>query len=124
MKWDGVNKRRFIRTRYPFTVHIQAPGKEAISAYTEDLSEGGLRVTLKNSLDVSSFVGLEIFLEQEPVKCESKVVWVKERSSEYLEGIILYDAGLEFLQLQPADEMAIREKVKDIEAPGTENENA
>ncbi|MDD3295735.1 MAG: PilZ domain-containing protein [Candidatus Omnitrophica bacterium] len=123
MKWDGVNKRRFLRTKYPFTVHIQAPEKEAISAYTEDLSEGGLKVTLKARLDVSSLVGLEIFLEQEPVKCRSKVIWVKERSSEYLEGVILYDTGLEFFQLSSADKTAIREKVKEIEASRAENEN-
>lgn len=77
-EWNGLNRRRFIRVKYPFTIHIYPSQDKPISAYTEDISEEGVGVTLKQELAVSSKVGLEIYLEPEPVTCRGEIVWTKK----------------------------------------------
>jgi len=114
MQWDGINRRRFIRLNYPFTIHIYLPGKPAISTYTEDISEGGVKVTIKEDISQVAAAKLEIYLRAEPVVCEGKVQWVKERVSRYLEGVKLYDTGIEFSQVNPADRKIIKGQVEEV----------
>ena len=50
MEWDGINKRRFIRVNFPYTIHLRSDNNVVISAYTEDVSSGGIRVVVKKKL--------------------------------------------------------------------------
>ena len=116
MQWDGINRRRFIRLQYPFTIHIYLPGKPAISTYTEDISTGGVKVTTNENIPPAVLLGLEIYLRAEPVICKGKIQWVQERTSRYLEGVKLYDAGIEFSDVKPADKEIIKEQVEELSA--------
>ncbi|MBU2265893.1 MAG: PilZ domain-containing protein, partial [Candidatus Omnitrophica bacterium] len=99
MQWDGLNRRRFVRVQYPFTVHIYLPDRPPISTYTEDVSEGGIKVTVRENIPLEVSVDLEIYLRSEPIICKGKVTWVGERISQYLEGVKLYDTGFEFFKV-------------------------
>jgi len=112
MDQDKIDRRRFIRIKFPFTVHVYSSGEPPISAYTENISMGGIKVTLRQELKVSSLVNLEIYLKLRAVDCKGKIIWVNERESEYLEGECFYDTGMELQDLKPEDKEAIEERLE------------
>ena len=118
MEQDRVNRRRFLRVKFPFTVHVHPPSEAPISAYSEDISEGGIKVTIHKSLEISSIVGLLIYVQRDPVRCEGKVVWVKEHPSNYIDDIDegpFFDIGMEFEDISDKDILVIRERVEALE---------
>ena len=108
MNQDTREKRRAIRVNFPYTIVVCAPGDVKIFAYTEDISAGGVRITVREKLKLSSVVDLKIYVKKEPVVCKAKVIWIKERSSHYLKGIALLDIGLEFCQIEEKDRAIIK----------------
>lgn len=112
---DFVDRRRFIRVEFPFTIHIYQPQKFAISAYTEDISEGGVKVTVKEQLAVGAMVDLELFVREEPIVCKGKIIWLQSRSSDYLEDEKFFDTGIEFHQLTRSDQEVIAHHVQAIQ---------
>lgn len=112
--WDGVNRRRFIRVQYPFTVHIYLPGEQPISTYTEDISLGGIKVTMKQLIAKEALVDLELYLRTEPIVCKGKVSWAKQRESQFLEDTIIHDLGIEFSKVKAGDKKSIKKHVEEI----------
>jgi c-di-GMP-binding flagellar brake protein YcgR len=111
MDWDKIDRRRFVRIKFPFTIHVYTAGEPPITAYTEDISEGGAKVTIHQNIALSSLVNLEIYLKLRPINCQGKVIWVNKRESEYLVGELFYDIGMEFQGLNPYDKEAIQERL-------------
>ena len=109
--WQGSEKRKFPRADFSCKITIYFPEEHALIAHTKNIGRGGLRVVLKENINVSSVVGMEIFLSnEETVKCKGKVVWkVKDRSSRN-EPDILYDLGIEFMDIKDSD----REKIGEV----------
>lgn len=114
MIWDTVNRRKFLRIKFPFTVHIYLSKESPISAYTENISEGGIKFTSRQEFKAPSFVNLEIYVKLKPVICKGKIVWVKQRISEYFENEIFFDVGVEFEGLSAEDKIAITERIEKI----------
>jgi len=112
--WDGVNRRRFIRVQYPFTVHIYLPGEQALSTYTEDISFGGIKVTMKQAIPKATLVELELYLRTDPIICKGKVSWVKQRQSQFLEDTIIHDLGIEFSKVKAGDKKSIKKHVEGL----------
>lgn len=115
MQRDTIDRRRFIRVEFPFTIHIYYSKKLAISAYTEDISEGGVKVTIKEALPLGAVVELELYVRQQPITCKGKVIWLKQRSSDYFEDEKFYDTGIEFQHLAKDDQEVIGSHVKTIQ---------
>jgi len=111
MSWDKIDRRRFIRIKFPFTIHLYPTGEPPISAYTEDISAGGIKVTVHQELKVSSLVNLEVYVKLRPIVCKGKVIWINKRESEFLEGEIFFDIGMEFQGLNPEEREAIDERL-------------
>ena len=111
MSWDKIDRRRFVRIKFPFTIHLYPTGKPPISAYTEDISAGGIKVTVHQELKVSSLVNLEVYVKLRPIVCKGKVIWINKRESEFLEGEIFFDIGMEFQGLNPVEKEAIDERL-------------
>ncbi len=111
---DKIDRRRFLRIKFPFTIHLYPIGEQPISAYAEDISTGGVKVTIHQDLKVSSLVGLEIYVKLRPVVCEGKITWINRRESDFLEGEIFFDTGIEFQGLKPEGEEAIKERLDRI----------
>jgi len=94
MDWDGLNKRRFIRLNFPYTIHLYPENEASLSAYTEDIGSGGIRVVLREKVEVGTVLDLEIYLKQIPMACKGKVIWVKDKENHMLEGTKFFDTGI------------------------------
>ncbi|NQT28633.1 MAG: PilZ domain-containing protein [Candidatus Omnitrophica bacterium] len=114
MSFDKINRRRFLRIKFPFTLHLYPGGELPISAYTEDISAGGVKVTIHQELKVPSLINLEIYVKLRPIVCKGKVVWVKRRESEFLDGEIFFDIGIEFQDLSLEGKEAVKERLDKI----------
>lgn len=114
MERDGVDRRRYIRVKFPFTIHVYPPRRTPISAYTEDISEGGVRVTTHEPLEAASVNSLVVYVKRQPVACKGKVVWIKKRESKYIEDGIFFDIGMEFQDLSEHDRLIITERVETL----------
>ena len=124
MSWDKIDRRRFLRIKFPFTMHLYPTGESPISAYAEDISTGGVRVTVHQELDISSLVDLEIYVKLRPVVCKGKVIWINRRESEFLEGEIFFDIGIEFQGIKAEGVEAIKERLDRIMQERREREEA
>ncbi len=111
---DKIDRRRFVRIKFPFTIHLYPTGKLPISVYTENISAGGVKVTVRQEFKVSSLVDLEIYVKLRPVVCKGKVIWINRRESEFLEGETFFDVGMEFQGLKPEEKEAITERLDRI----------
>ena len=114
MSWDKIDRRRFLRIKFPFTIHLYPIGKPPISAYAEDISAGGVKVTIHQKLKISSLVDLEVYVKLRPIVCKGKVVWINKRESEFLEGETFFDVGMEFQGLKLEEEEAVKERLNKI----------
>jgi c-di-GMP-binding flagellar brake protein YcgR len=124
MKQNGVNRRRFIRIDFPFTIHISPSEEEAVSTYTEDISEGGVKVFIAEKLKTSSIVILAIYLKPKPIVCKGKVVWAKKRVSDFIEGEVFFDTGIEFYEIKEEDKLLIQDRVAELEKEKESGEEA
>ena len=108
---DDLDRRRYIRIKFPFTIHICTPEDCKISAYTENISPGGVMVTLMHELEPTTLTGLEIYTRQKAVSCQGKIAWVKKRESKYLVGRDFFDTGIEFKQINEKDCKLIQDQL-------------
>jgi len=107
MSWNGTEKRRFVRANFPCQIVIYIPLERTIVSHTENVSAGGLRVIINESLDVSSIVGLALYSNIEPISCRGRVVWVVDRKDSSLQSSDMYDTGIEFYQVRQEDILRI-----------------
>ncbi|MCP4652479.1 MAG: PilZ domain-containing protein [Candidatus Omnitrophica bacterium] len=114
MNWDGINRRRFLRAEFPYTIHIFSQKGRSISTYTEDISGGGVKVVVREQLEVLEEVDLKIYVKGDFVRCKGKVVWVKEKPSPVLDGVVFYNAGIEFGELTEDDKKIIDVCVEEL----------
>ena len=115
MEWDGINKRRFIRINFPYTIHLHWNSDVSVSAYTEDVSSGGIRVVVKKKLEVSTVLDLEIYLSQIPIVCKGKVIWIKDKENFMLEGTKFFDVGIALCDIDDEQRNIFNNCIKDLE---------
>lgn len=86
------------------------------NSYTENISEGGVKVFLEEKLHIPTIVDLELFLEEngEPIKCKGELTWVNEIISEDAKRETLFDTGIKFIEITEADRSIIRDLVKKL----------
>jgi len=108
MNWDGRERRRAIRVKFPYTIIINTSGGDVVFTYTEDIGANGVKVVIRQRLEVNSPLELKIYIEEEPLLCKGRVAWVRERESRYLEGTVLFDTGIEFSQIGEEERALIK----------------
>ena len=103
MNWDGLDRRRFVRGVIPFKVFIHLPGDKVINGYADDFSQVGMRISLQDQLEVGSIINLEIYLyeDADPISCQGKVIWVKQKSSSLDKDVYLFETGIDFSKTNP-----------------------
>ncbi|MBN3040785.1 MAG: PilZ domain-containing protein [Candidatus Omnitrophica bacterium] len=106
--WDGIDRRRFVRVKVYFKTNVSEKEKFSISSFAEELSQSGIRISIKRELDVFSLVDLEIFLREEPIVCQGKVIWVKKVEGEHIEGGVIFDVGLKLRKISVEDRLLIK----------------
>lgn len=114
MRWSGIEKRRFVRVKFPCKIIVCTPEKHVIVSHTENISTGGVRVIIDDKLEISSLVGLEIYLGDRPVICKGRVVWVVEIVSPVLKTPGMNDTGIEFYEIKEKDKKSINRLIKAI----------
>ncbi len=84
------------------------------NSYTENISEGGVKVFLEGKLHMSTIVDLELFLaeNESPIKCKGELIWVNEIISKETEKGLLFDTGIKFIEISLLDKKKISEIVK------------
>lgn len=118
MEERGQEQRRFVRAKFPCKIIISAPQERIFSSYTENIGAGGVRVLLEERLDISDFVGLEIYLAEEPIVCKGRVVWVVQKGNTMLKANTRFDTGIEFFEISGGDQAAITNIVNALIAKG------
>jgi hypothetical protein len=96
--WNGSERRKSERRNIPCKIYVFTPEKLIIPAMLEDISEVGVRVGMFVRLEVDSDVDLEIFMEESPVRCRGRVVWIKHGSVAERpkgKGELIYHTGIE-----------------------------
>ena len=114
MDWEGLEKRRFVRAKFPCKIIVYPPCEHVIISHTEDISAGGVRVIISDNLDISSLVGLEIYLKEKPIACKGRVVWVVEKANSASDKSSMFDTGIEFYEINEKDKETIGKLVETI----------
>ena len=110
MSWEGLNRRKFPRAKFPCLIKIIDQGKleEAVLTHTENISIGGVCVILRKAMPLFMEAGVEIDLMDgaEVIACRAKVVWAVRRKAIEEFKPSFYDVGFEFLDIK--DELRAR----------------
>ena len=111
MDWEVQEKRKFLRTAFPCKVIVRSSHQE-LASNIENISEGGIRVTLEEELKLSSIVGLELFCgKDEPIRCEGHVLWIIRKVSPKLGKPTMFYTGIKFSRINNTDRNYIRKLV-------------
>jgi len=103
MSWDSHERRIFVRVKLPLKISILNSPHE-ISAKTENISAGGIRLLLGRKFPNSSIVNLKIYnIKKEPLSCQGKILWVFSRLNHSKKDLFLYDTGIEFYKIKKED---------------------
>ncbi len=114
MAWEGAEKRNFVRANFPCKIIIYTPSEHIIISHTENIGAGGVRVIIEESLDISSLVGLEVFLGGVQIICKGRIVWVVERSGSKKSEANIWDTGIEFHEIAARDRKVVENFVNTI----------
>lgn len=118
MAQEYGERRRFPRINLRCRIVIRPPNEHIILSHTENIGRGGIRVIIKEELELLSLVGLEVFIpkekeilfsqrvdgfedykgEEKIIKCEGRVVWVIDKNISE-KGEVIFDTGIEFYKI-------------------------
>ena len=114
MSLSERDKRKFPRVLFPCRLRLISQGHPLIS-HTENISEGGIRVILDENLKYYPLVGIELSIAKNKViSCEGRVVWVKEELNPIEEKAVMFDTGIEFVDIKEPDRKYIKKLVDKI----------
>ena len=103
MVWDGIERRR--RARVVFLCKVKViSSSQVFFAHTKDISEDGVKIVLTEALEPRSDVELHIKIETKKViKCKGAVIWVDKAAESIEKGSTLFNAGIQFTQIDNSD---------------------
>ena len=112
--WDGFNKRKFPRLnlRCELILRNQTAGNQILRTQTENVGAGGVCVLLDKPLERFSILSIRLELDSNLpwIECLGKIIW-SVPSRETTTKKENYDAGIEFQNLQPAQQDLLRHYV-------------
>lgn len=109
MAQQQIERRKFQRAKYSFPTHLfTAEGSQFPLCYTQDISEGGIRIRLKKQIKPSAVVYLQVYTRKDqPIISKGKVAWIRERK---ILGFLSsgFEAGIEFQEPKEEDTAIIK----------------
>ena len=114
MDFGGIDKRRFVRARFPCKIFILPSCEHIISTHTENISAGGVRVIINECIEIATIVGLEVHMKDIVIHCKGRIVWVVGKESPYRKGVTYSDTGIEFYEISEPDRVIIKEFISGI----------
>ena len=114
--WNGINRRKFPRANYKCLIAIKKRlTAKTISTQTENIGAGGICVIIKEDLGLFQGVDVELYVdESKPIKCGGTIVWVVKKSESNQKNSIMYDTGVEFIDIRPEDRDRVSAVVDEI----------
>ena len=116
MVWEGMNRRKFPRVKFPCLVKIvhQDRPADVILTHTENISGGGVCVVIKKSLELFSPVSIEIDLldSEDVIACKGRTIWAIRRKATETVKPSYYDTGFEYVDIKEADRQRIDRTVE------------
>ncbi len=117
--WQGLNRRKFPRVKYPclVTVWYESEGKqETFLTHTENVGIGGVCVICHKRLKMFSPVDMEIDLMDMDahIRSKGKAMWVVQRKDPGQHKPMVFDVGVEFLDLKEEDKERIAKVVQQL----------
>ncbi|MDP8290023.1 MAG: PilZ domain-containing protein [Candidatus Susulua stagnicola] len=114
MSWEGTEKRNFIRANFPCKILIHTPSEHVLIVHTENIGTGGVRTIIEENLDISSVVGLEVFIGGTQIICKGRVVWVVVKAGFQKDDTNIWDTGIEFYEISDRDKKVVKDFVNSI----------
>lgn len=111
MELDRVDRRRLVRMKMPFTIHLHKKNGESVSTYTEDISQEGVKVVIKQKLDVGSELGVEIYLSKPPLVCRGRVIWTKKRPGKWFKKEKFYELGIKLNEINQENQAVLKKRL-------------
>ena len=103
MLWKGMDRRKFPRANFPCLIRIlqQGKGADPILTHTEDISIGGLGVSIPEELELFEPIMIELDLidGEAPISCHGKVLWVVPSKNLNVTKKPFFDTGIEFVDM-------------------------
>lgn len=123
-KWEGMNRRRFPRVKFPCLVILEndLEQKEPLLTHTENIGVGGVCLVINRDIPVFTDIGVELDLLdlEDHVKCVGKVVWNVQRNPNTEQRPLFYDLGIEFQDIDEGVRARINEVVERLAKEGLE----
>jgi len=120
MGQQGQERRRFLRAEIPCRIIVDSTSK-LFATKTMNVSEGGIRVILKARVESLSLVNLELMLENSlKINCKARTAWVLEKPDPEDKDLMIYDTGLQFIELSDKDRESIRDLVRRLALKSSE----
>lgn len=116
--WFGAERRRAIRI--PSTLYVlysRLKGKQAvITAYTENISTGGMKIIAEEKFMKGEQLVFEINLPNphRPITAHGEVAWLDENSTVMNSGKRCFAAGIKFLQMKPDKEKELKKFIEGL----------
>jgi len=115
--WEGLNRRRFPRVKYPCLVTIwmeDGSQKETFLTHTQNLGIGGICLKHDQRLKMQAKVSVEIDLMDMDghIQCDARVVWVVQCKDHDKRKPMTFDVGLEFDNIAEDDRLRVSQIVQ------------
>lgn len=108
MTWNGVERRQYTRVTFACKVHIvKAIG--TLELMTEDISAGGMRVTLARQMEQGTPVELELFLPQRLIACKGYIAWTAPKQNGASALAEVFTTGIRFSGLSDGDKQYLQD---------------
>ena len=117
----GEEKRRYVRIDKRFSVSFRKV-KDFLSSGSrnKNISEGGICLPLYQYFPEGSLLEVEINSDdfKAPIKAKVRLVWIVKKADPSFP----FEAGLEFLEIAPAEREELRNYIKNYAAEGGEQD--
>jgi len=115
MSWNGKERRKFVRIKYPCEIIVHEPQKHTISTRTENISIQGIRLIIDEGIKPYSTIDLDLYgITEEPIACKGKIIWVFEETDYSIKNTVRYDTGIKFLKIKEKDINEIKKLIMSI----------
>jgi hypothetical protein len=115
MTWNGQERRKYHRANFACKLHILG-AVGTLELHTEDISAGGLRVTLCREMPAGTLVELKIFLTAgKVVECKGRIAWMVKAPDNVDRYSEIFTTGIEFDDINDKDRQFICDLVEQVE---------
>lgn len=111
MGWDGVERRKYARADIRCRLNVVYLNK-SFAATSDNISAGGIKVTLDEQLSVGEVVQLDITPPAtKTIRCSGRIVWVLPKHDE-ASPLRLFNTGIQFEDIAQEDRNIIFDAVE------------